>query len=104
MHQATKLSPADRTAVEVSLARLAGDAFGALATLPLYCTKELPAPDPGALILDHCDVWRSCLIVVREVMKSNGFTSDEMPAAVEALLKEITAIRDAYLAIHANQN
>ena len=60
----------------VLLGLATGDAFGALATLPLYCLGELPSPDPRAIILDHYEVWRSYLIVVRQVLKADSDAPD----------------------------
>lgn len=102
VQQAIKLSPADRSAIEVSLARMVGDAFGALATLPLFCTGQLPSPNPAAAILEHFDVWRSCLVVVREVLKSAGFGAAEMPDALHELMDQVATIRDAYGEIHSH--
>jgi hypothetical protein len=102
VQQATTLSPADRTALEVSLARMTGDAFGALATLPLYCLGELPSPDPRVIILEHYEVWRSCLIVVREVLKADGGAPEIVQASLAALIDMTAELRDCYTQVNAS--
>lgn len=101
MQQATALSPSDRTVLEVSLKRMTGDAFGALATLPLICLGDLPTPDPQAIVLDHYDIWHSCLIVAREILRSDGGAAEGVPDALEKLLVTVAELRDAYLAMIA---
>ena len=101
MQQTTALSPSDRTVVEVSLGRMIGDAFGALATLPLYCLGDLPSPDRGQAVLEHYDIWHSFLVVVREVLRSDAGNSERIPESLEKLLNTATELRDAYLAIGA---
>ena len=98
MEQATKLSPAERTAIAVALSKMAGDAFGSLATLPLFCLGELHSPDPERAVSEHYDVWRSCLVVVREVLRGAGF-GNELPITFSDLSDCVAGIRDAYLEI-----
>jgi hypothetical protein len=97
VQQATALSPSDRTVLEVSLSRMSGDAFGALTTLPLYCLGDLPSPDPRAVVLDHYDIWHSCLVVAREVLRSDARQPERVPRALDNLLNTATELRDAYI-------
>ncbi|HSZ55803.1 MAG TPA: hypothetical protein VK797_09090 [Tepidisphaeraceae bacterium] len=101
MQSTATFSPSDRATIETSLARMTGDAFGALATLPLFCLGQLPSPDPEAAIHEHFEVWHSCLIVIREVIKAAGAKGDrDTHAAVAALLDVVGDLRDAYIDIH----
>lgn len=79
---------------------MAGDAFGALATLPLYCLGDLPSSDPGAMVLSHYDIWHSCLVVARETLRADASSLEQMPPPLEDLLSTATELRDAYLALH----
>jgi hypothetical protein len=76
-----------------------GDAFGALATLPLYCLGDLESLDPGAIVLDHYDIWHSCLVVSREVLRSDGWNAEHVSGLIDDLLSTTAQLRDAYLAI-----
>jgi hypothetical protein len=80
---------------------MTGDAFGALATLPLFCLGQLPSPDPLAVVRQHFDVWHSCLVVVREVMKAGGgMTDQDARDSLAALIELVADLRDAYIDIH----
>lgn len=95
----TLLSSSDRAALEVSLGRLMTDALGALATLPLFCLGGLPADDPRAPVQDRYDVWRSCLIVAREVIRANAEAPESAMATVRASLNAAGDVRDAFFDI-----
>jgi hypothetical protein len=96
---ATTLSPSDQTAVEVSLRRMISDMFGALATVPLYCLGELETPDPRRVVLDHYEIWRSCLILAREILRSDPSEGGGWRPALDAMMSAIAELRDAYLVI-----
>lgn len=102
MAHATALSASDQTAIEVSLGRMVGDMFGALATLPLYCLGELPAPDPNQIVLEHYEVWRSCLIVTREIIRSDGSETADFRSSLDAMMTAAGDLRDAYLGLSAS--
>lgn len=97
MQHAVTLAPSDRTAIEVSLSRLTGDLFGSISTLPLYCFGQLPSDNPADLINAHYEIWHSCLIVVREVLKGTGDTADAAHATLTELSQEIERLRQAYV-------
>jgi hypothetical protein len=90
------LSPVDRTVLEASLRRMIGDGVGAVATLPLYCLGELPTADPEAIVESHFDIWHSCLVVVREVLRADH---GEIPEIIDQLFATVVDLRDAYLAL-----
>jgi hypothetical protein len=96
---ATTLSPSDQTAVEVSLRRMIADLFGALATVPLYCLGELQTPDPRRVVLDHYEIWRSCLILAREILRSDPSEGGGWRTAMDAMMSAVAELRDAYLGI-----
>lgn len=81
---------------------MAGDAFGALATLPLYCLGDLPSSNPAAVILSHFDIWHSCLVVARETLRADAAALERMPQPLDDLLSTARELRDAYLAIHSD--
>jgi hypothetical protein len=94
--QASTLSARDRLVLEASLSRMVGDIFGALATLPLICLGDLPSPDPGRAVAERYDVWRSCLIVAREILRSSCDTPESASRSLDALLMAVGDIRDGY--------
>lgn len=96
MLQTSTLTPRDRLLLEASLGRMVGDVFGALATLPLYCLGELPVADPAAIIGEHYEVWRSCLIVAREILRSSSEAPQGAYRSWGDLLRAIDDIREAY--------
>src|SRR5579859_6478449 len=85
--------------LEVSLSRMTRDAFGALATLPLYCLGDLPSSEPRQIVLDRYDIWHSCLVVAREVLRSDAGVADRASRSLDALLAGAAELRDAYLGI-----
>lgn len=97
--RATILSPSDQTAVEVSLRRMIADLFGALATVPLYCLGELQTPDSRRVVLDHYEIWRSCLIFAREIMRSDPSEGGGWRPTLDAVMSAIAERRDGYLGI-----
>jgi hypothetical protein len=96
--QSIALSEADLTVLNASLSRMVKRAFGALATLPLFCVGELDSNDLPQLIRDHHEAWHSFLIVARETLSSAGIDSDgpELKAIAE-LLDAADVLRDSYL-------
>ncbi|HEY2588696.1 MAG TPA: hypothetical protein VGI81_23340, partial [Tepidisphaeraceae bacterium] len=73
--------------------------FGALSTLPLYCLGDLPSPDPGQIIGEHYDVWRSCLIVARETLRSSIDATASAHQSLNALLAAADNIRGRFSGI-----
>ena len=96
MQQVLLLSPADRATIESSLNRLIGNAYGAMATLPLYCLGELHALNPASLVTDRYDVWHSYLIMIREVLRSAS-SLDNISPTLDALFGTVNSLRDAFL-------
>jgi hypothetical protein len=80
---------------------MSGDVFGAVATLPLYCLGELPVADPVAVISQHYEVWRSCLIVAREILRSSSDAPEGAYRSWSDLLTAVDDIREAYVRIAA---
>ena len=76
MQQTTSLAANESAAVlETSLkANLVGDAYGSLATIPvIYCVPARCCQYAMRPLMRRIDVWRSFLIVVREMLKSTSF-------------------------------
>ena len=71
MQQSLILTPSDRATIETSLARLIGNSWGAMATIPLYCVGEFNAPDAEMMVHERYDIWHSCLVVAREMLRSS---------------------------------
>ena len=96
MTQTLTLSPSCRAVVETSLKRMVVNAYGAMATLPLYCVGELSTSESDSMVMERYEVWHSFLVVAREMLRSTSFfESAKVP--VDSLFEVVDHLRDAFL-------
>jgi hypothetical protein len=89
------LSSSNRAVAETSLKRMVANAYGTLATIPLYWVGQLSAPDADAIVTARHDVWHSYLGVAREMLRSTLLESARAP--LDSLFDAADGLRDAFL-------
>jgi hypothetical protein len=98
MSQATTVPRNDLAVFDNAVSRMAGCAYGALATLPLYCVGKLHTSGLRALILEQHEKWHSFLVVARQTLRTGEFShAPEEP--INELLEIADQLRDAYLGL-----
>ena len=97
MSQATAIPRNDLAVLDNAVSRMAGCAYGALATLPLYCVGKLHTSDLRELILEHYEKWHSFLVVARETLRTGEFSHAPETAPINELLEVADQLRDSYL-------
>src|SRR5665213_1584455 len=75
---------------------MVGDAYGAMATIPLYCVGKFDASEADSMVLARFDVWHSYLVVAREMLKSTSFL-ETAKVPLESLFEAVDHLRDAFL-------
>jgi hypothetical protein len=82
--------------IQTSLTRLVANAYGAMATLPLFCVGALHPENPEIAVLERYDVWHSFLVVTRELLRSDSLHESVNPTLL-MLFSAIESLRDAFL-------
>ena len=96
MPQTLTQLPANLAVVDTLLRRMVGDAYGAMATIPLYCVGKFDASQADSMVMERYDVWHSYLVVAREMLRSTSLL--ESPhAPLDALFEAVDHLRDAFL-------
>jgi hypothetical protein len=90
------LSSSNRAVVKTSLGRMVGNAYGALATLPLYCVGMITTSDPDSIVIARYDVWHSYLVVTREMLRSTSFL-ERGKTPLDSLFAAVERLRDGFL-------
>jgi hypothetical protein len=104
MHQANSLSSNERAGLELALSRMTLNAFGSLATLPLFCLRVVNPPDVRSVIEERHDVWHSFLVVAREILRCGPKTLAGATPSVQTLFRAASDIRDAYVELAEHEN
>ena len=91
------LSSTERAGLELALTRMPIAAFGSLATVPLFCLGERRVPDIRSVIQERYEVWRSFLVVIREILRCGPPSLKIANPTVESLFGVTDNIRDAYI-------
>ena len=104
MSQTTAIPKNDAAVLDNAVSRMAGCAYGALATLPLYCVGKLHASGVPGLILEHHEKWHSFLIVARETLRTGEFSHAPEIGPINELLDVADKLRDAYLTLARSQS